>query len=63
MYKFTNGMVVFDEKTKDEYIRAGYKLIEKQLTIDETLKEEKNENSDDSRAIKRKPKQRNKVSE
>ena len=63
MYKFTNGMVVFDEKTKDEYIRAGYKLIEKQLTIDETLKEEKNENSDDSRTIKRKPKQRNKVSE
>ena len=63
MYKFTNGMVVFDEKTKDEYIRAGYKLIEKQLTIDETLKEETNENSDDSGAIKRKPKQRNKVSE
>ena len=27
MYKFTNGMVVFDEKTKNEYINAGFKLV------------------------------------
>ena len=23
MYKFTNGIVVYDEKTRDEYIKAG----------------------------------------
>ena len=27
MYKFTNGIVVFDEKTRDEFIKAGYRLI------------------------------------
>ena len=28
MYKFTNGIVVFDEKTRDDFIKAGYKLVE-----------------------------------
>lgn len=28
MYKFTNGLVVFDEKTRDEYIKMGYRLVE-----------------------------------
>lgn len=27
MYKFTNGIVVFDEKTRDEYLKTGYKLV------------------------------------
>lgn len=27
MYKFTNGIVVFDEKTRDDFIKAGYKLV------------------------------------
>ena len=27
MYKFTNGLVVFDEKTRDKYLKAGYKLM------------------------------------
>lgn len=27
MYKFTNGIVVFDEKTRDEFIKAGYRLV------------------------------------
>lgn len=27
MYKFTNGIVVFDEKTRDSYIKAGYKPV------------------------------------
>ncbi len=26
MYKFTNGIVVFDEKTRDAYIKAGMRL-------------------------------------
>lgn len=29
MYKFTNGIVVFDEKTRDDYIKAGYQLVKK----------------------------------
>lgn len=28
MYKFTNGIVVFDEKTRDDFIKAGYRLVE-----------------------------------
>ena len=27
MYKFTNGIVVFDEKTRDLYIKSGMVLI------------------------------------
>ena len=28
MYKFTTGIVVFDEKTRDDFIKAGYKLAD-----------------------------------
>lgn len=33
MYEFTNGIVVFDEKTRDRYIQAGYKLVKKKATV------------------------------
>ena len=62
MYKFTNGLVIFDEKTRDEYIKAGYRLVEHQVTIDEAIEETDNENKDDDRIVEGKPKQRNKVS-
>lgn len=57
MYKFTNGIVVFDKKTKDNFIKAGYKLVE------ETKKEEKpkeevqdSEDNSNNRTIKEKSK-------
>ena len=50
MYKFTNGIVVFDKKTKDMYLNAGYKLAEKQITIDEVI--EKNDDKTSDRTIK-----------
>jgi len=28
MYKFTNGVVVFTEEDKENYIKAGYILVE-----------------------------------
>lgn len=62
MYKFTNGIVVFDEKTRDEYIKAGFKLVEGQVTIDEAIEEVDNENKDDDRIVEGKSKQCNKVS-
>lgn len=31
MYKFTNGLVVFDEETKDQYLKAGMKLIKEEV--------------------------------
>lgn len=37
MYKFTNGIVVFDEKTRDEFIKAGYKLVATGGIIDNKL--------------------------
>lgn len=27
MYKFTNGVVVYDEETRDKYIKAGMTLV------------------------------------
>jgi hypothetical protein len=59
MYKFVNGIVVFDEKTRDDYIKAGYKLAE------EKTKEAKveNENSSNDGIIKRKPKTSKKFTE
>lgn len=58
MYKFTNGIVVFDEKTKNDYLRAGFRLIEDskkdnepiegQISVDEAIKEIEEENGDKS---------------
>ena len=58
MYKFTNGIVVFDEKTRDEFIKAGYKLVE------EEKKEVKLEDEDPSNdgAIEEKSRESKKVS-
>lgn len=30
MYKFTNGIVVFDKETRDKYINAGMTLVEEE---------------------------------
>ena len=30
MYKFTNGIVVFDKETRDAYIKAGITLIKEE---------------------------------
>lgn len=37
MYKFTNGVVVFDEKTRDDFIKAGYRLIPTGGIVDDKL--------------------------
>lgn len=34
MYKFTNGIIVFDEETKDAYIKAGMHLVEEEKVED-----------------------------
>lgn len=59
MYKFTNGIVVFDEKTRDDFIKAGYKLVEK-----EKIKEDKSkdENTSNNGAIEEKSRGSKKVS-
>ena len=57
MYKFTNGIVVFDEKTRDAYIKAGMRLVKK-----EKPKEVTNENSSNDGTIEEKPKRSNKKS-
>ena len=59
MYKFTNGIVVFDEKTRDDFIKAGYKLVE-----EEKIKEVKleDENLSNDGTIEEKPRGSKKVS-
>ena len=31
MYKFTNGVVVYDEATRDKYIKAGMTLVKQEV--------------------------------
>ncbi len=73
MYKFTNGLVVFDEKTRDSYLKAGYKLVENKVkTFKEKMSgldistselvEELNEDNSDDGIIKTKPRRSKKVS-
>lgn len=66
MYKFTNGVVVFDEKTKEEYVKAGLKLMDEpiagQITIDEVIEEEINENQNNDDFKKRKSERSSKIS-
>lgn len=59
MYKFTNGIVVFDEKTRDDLIKAGYRLVK-----EEKIKEVKleDENTSNNGTIKKKLRGSKKVS-
>ena len=59
MYKFTNGVVVFDEKTRDDFIKAGYKLVEEEK-IKEVKLEDENHSNDG--IIEEKPRRSKKVS-
>ena len=59
MYKFTNGVVVFDEKTRDDFIKAGYKLVEKEKIKEVNLEDE---NTSNDGIIEEKPRGSKKVS-
>jgi hypothetical protein len=59
MYKFTNGIVVFDEKTRDDFIKSGYKLVEEEK-IEEVNLEDENTSNDGT--IEEKPRGSKKVS-
>lgn len=54
MYKFTNGIVVFDEKTRDAYVKAGYKLVNNKVDkkvdnkIEKQLVDNNEENDENS---------------
>lgn len=66
MYKFTNGTVVFDEKTRDRYIEAGYRLVEKKIETKPKQpiedNERLNENASNNGTIEGQSKKRNKLS-
>lgn len=59
MYKFTNGVVVFDEKTRDDFIKAGYKLVEEEKIEEDKSKDE---NTSNNGTIEEKPRGSKKVS-
>lgn len=59
MYKFTNGIVVFDDKTRDSYIKAGYKLVEKEKSKEVKLEDE---NTSNDGTIEEKPRRSKKTS-
>jgi hypothetical protein len=59
MYKFTNGIVVFDEKTRDSYIKVGYKLVKKEKIKEVKLEDE---NTSNDGTIEEKPRRSKKVS-
>lgn len=71
MYEFTNGIVVYDEKTRDRYIEAGYRLIKKleDESVNGTSNKEPigldkhlNENTSNDGTIKKQSKKCNKLS-
>lgn len=59
MYKFTNGIVVFDEKTRDDFIKAGYRLVEEEKIEEVKLEDE---NTSNNGTIKEKSRGSKKVS-
>lgn len=59
MYKFTNGIVVFDEKTRDDFIKAGYRLVEEKKIEEVKLEDE---NTSNNGTIKEKSRGSKKVS-
>ena len=59
MYKFTNGIVVFDEKTRDDFIKTGYKLVEEEKIKEVNLEDE---NPSNDGIIEEKPRGSKKVS-
>lgn len=59
MYKFTNGIVVFDEKTRDSYLKAGYKLVKDKKSKEVKLEDE---NTSNDGTIEEKPRRSKKVS-
>ena len=61
MYKFTNGVVVFDEKTRDDFIKAGYRLV-KEETKEKSKEVNLDENSSNNGTIEEKPRGSKKVS-
>ena len=46
MYKFTNGVVVFTEEDKNNYVKAGYVLVE------DDKKDDKDDNTNGTVSIK-----------
>ena len=58
MYKFTNGIVVFDEKTRDSYLKAGYKLVKDKKSKEVKLEDE---NTSNDGTIEEKPRRNKKV--
>lgn len=54
MYKFTNGVVVYDEITKDKYIKAGMILVQ-----EEPKEKEKTDGEENIRSISKREEFRN----
>ena len=52
MYKFTNGIVVYDIETRDKYIKAGLTLVKEEPVV----KEEKEEKQVDKKEVYSDPK-------
>ena len=53
MYKFTNGVVVYDEATRDKYIKAGLILVKEEKPVVKEEKEEENGEKNFQSGIKR----------
>ena len=58
MYKFTNGIVVFDEKTRDDFIKTGYKIVEEEKIKEVNIEDE---NTSNDGIIEEKPRGSKKV--
>ena len=53
MYKFTNGIITYDEKIKEAYLKAGFKLVKENKT--KAKRKAKDENNINDGIIKEEP--------
>lgn len=54
MYKFSNGVVVFTEQDKENYVKAGYILVEETKPVAEEKKENIIEEEDSNGIVAKK---------
>lgn len=57
MYKFTNGVVVYDKATKDKYIKAGMILVSEEVKEEKSIGKEVNSKTErrEYKTVEKKP--------
>ena len=61
MYKFTNGIITYDEKIKEAYLKAGFKLVKENKA--KAKRKAKDENNINDGVVKEEPRRSEETAE